>query len=52
MANALNKLGCEEAMVVHGLDGLDEISTVGKQYCHLKTGQSNKAEFSPRDFRR
>ena len=25
MAYALKKLGCEEAMVVHGLDGLDEI---------------------------
>ena len=30
IANALKGLGCEEAMVVYGLDGLDEISTLGK----------------------
>jgi anthranilate phosphoribosyltransferase len=30
LANVLNKLGCKRAMVVHGLDGLDEISTLGK----------------------
>jgi 2-polyprenyl-3-methyl-5-hydroxy-6-metoxy-1,4-benzoquinol methylase len=30
LALALQKLGCEEAMVVHGMDGLDEVSTVGK----------------------
>jgi anthranilate phosphoribosyltransferase len=29
MAETLGRLGCEEAMVVHGMDGLDEISTVG-----------------------
>ena len=28
LARTLQRLGCEEAMVVHGLDGLDEVSTV------------------------
>ena len=28
MAYALKELGCKEAMIVHGLDGLDEISTI------------------------
>ncbi|MEM3162435.1 MAG: anthranilate phosphoribosyltransferase, partial [Candidatus Bathyarchaeia archaeon] len=30
MAHVLRGLGLQEAMVVHGLDGLDEISTVGE----------------------
>jgi anthranilate phosphoribosyltransferase len=29
MARTLKTLGTEEAMIVHGLDGLDEISTIG-----------------------
>ena len=51
MAYALRQLGCEEAMVVHGLDGLDEISTVGKTViAHLKQGNVTKSEFAPSDF--
>ncbi len=51
LAEALGKLGCEEAMVVHGVDGLDEISTVGKTViAHLKGGKVQTAELSPRDF--
>ncbi len=51
MANALMSLGCEEAMVVHGLDGLDEISTVGKTaLAHLKNGNVSALELSPGDF--
>jgi anthranilate phosphoribosyltransferase len=51
MAYALGQLGCEEAMVVHGLDGLDEISTVGKTViAHLKQGNVVKTETVPSDF--
>jgi anthranilate phosphoribosyltransferase len=51
IAYALTKLGCEEAMVVHGLDGLDEISTVGKTViAHLKDDKVTKIESVPRDF--
>jgi anthranilate phosphoribosyltransferase len=51
MAYALGRLGCEEAIVVHGLDGLDEISTVGKTaVAWLKGGKVKELEVSPRDF--
>ena len=51
MASALGQLGCVEAMVVHGLDGLDEISTIGKTaIAHLKQGKVTKTEYAPRDF--
>jgi anthranilate phosphoribosyltransferase len=51
IANALNKLGCEEAMVVHGLDGIDEISTVGKtRIAHLKQCAVLEMEVSPKFF--
>ncbi len=51
IATTLKRLDCEEAMVVHGLDGLDEISTVGKtNIAHLKQGVVTKSEFSPSDF--
>jgi anthranilate phosphoribosyltransferase len=51
MAYALQRLGCEEAMVVHGLDGLDEVSTIGKTaIAYLKNGQVTELETSPKDF--
>jgi anthranilate phosphoribosyltransferase len=51
LAYALEKLGCEEAMVVHGLDGLDEISTIGKTaVAWLKGGEVATMEVAPRDF--
>ena len=51
MAFALERLGCVEAMVVHGLDGLDEISTIGKTViAHLKKGNVTKLEFVPSNF--
>jgi anthranilate phosphoribosyltransferase len=51
MAYALDQLGCQEAMVVHGLDGLDEISTVGNTLiAHLKKGKVVKIERKPSDF--
>jgi anthranilate phosphoribosyltransferase len=51
LALALKGLGCQEAMVVHGLDGLDEISTVGKtQVARLKDGTVTICQVTPKDF--
>ncbi len=51
LAYALESLGCEEAMVVHGLDGLDEISTVGEtSVSWLREGEVATFEVSPDDF--
>jgi anthranilate phosphoribosyltransferase len=51
LALALKGLGCREAMVVHGMDGLDEISTVGKTtISHLKDGAVTTSQVSPQDF--
>ncbi|MGA2385416.1 MAG: anthranilate phosphoribosyltransferase [Candidatus Bathyarchaeia archaeon] len=51
LAYALRRLGCEEAMVVHGLDGLDEVSTVGKTLiAWLKDGEVVEFEAAPSDF--
>ena len=51
IANALKGLNCEEAMVVHGLDGIDEISTLGKTAISwLRNGEVNNIELSPKDF--
>jgi anthranilate phosphoribosyltransferase len=51
LAHALQRLGCEEAMVVHGLDGLDEISTVGKTaIAWLKEDEVTTIETVPKDL--
>lgn len=51
LAKVLEKLGAEEAMVVHGVDGLDEISTLGKTYiAWLKGGEIRTFIISPSDF--
>jgi anthranilate phosphoribosyltransferase len=51
LAYALKRLGCEEAMVVHGLDGLDEVSTIGKTaIAHLRGGEVRELEVFPEDF--
>ena len=51
MAYALQRLGCEEAMVVNGIDGLDEVSTLGKTaIAHLRNGEVCELEVSPDDF--
>lgn len=50
-AYVLKNLGCEEAMVVHGLDGLDEISTIGKTaIAWLREGKVTMIETGPEDF--
>ena len=51
VAHALKNLGCEEAMVVHGLDGLDEISTIGKTVISwLREDEVTTVETVPKDF--
>jgi len=51
LAHELKKLGCEEAMVVHGVDGLDEVSTIGKTaIAWLKDAEVATLETVPRDF--
>ena len=51
LAHSLKSLGCEEAMVVHGLNGLDEISTIGKtRISWLRNGEITTKEMSPKDF--
>jgi anthranilate phosphoribosyltransferase len=51
LAYSLKNLGCKEAMIVHGLDGLDEISTIGKTYISwLRKDEVNTMEMSPKDF--
>ena len=51
MAVALKNLGCQEAIVVHGLDGLDEISTLGGTVIsRLDEGEVTTKEMHPEDF--
>ena len=51
LATTLMALGCEEAMVVHGSGGLDEISLFGKTVVARVKGISlTYHELSPRDF--
>jgi len=51
LAYTLKKMGSEEAIVVHGRDGLDELSTVSKTLvAHLKGGEVTVTELSPEDF--
>ena len=51
VAKALRSLGCEEALVVHGLDGLDEISTVGKTaISHLKNLEVKTSVVDPAEL--
>ena len=51
LAYALKSLGCEEAMIVHGLDGLDEISTIGKTVISwLRGDEVTTREMAPEDF--
>jgi len=51
LALVLKSLGCEHALVVHGEDGLDEITVTGKtQVCELKDGGIKSYSISPDDF--
>lgn len=51
VAHALLKLGTKEAIVVHALEGMDEISVTGKTLVSwLRDGQITSHEYAPRDF--
>ncbi|KXB04117.1 anthranilate phosphoribosyltransferase, partial [candidate division MSBL1 archaeon SCGC-AAA261O19] len=51
LARVLNELGCERAMIVHGLDGLDEISTFGKtKISELESGEIDTYTIKPEDY--
>jgi len=51
LAHVLDNLGVERAMVVYGLDGLDEISTVGKtKMTMLSNGEVSNSYISPEYF--
>jgi anthranilate phosphoribosyltransferase len=51
LALVLQGLGCHHALVVHGEDGLDEITVTGKtQVCELKSGDIESYAISPGDF--
>jgi len=51
MAWVLKNLGSHHVMVVHGLDGLDEISSTGPtQVTELKDGKVKTYQVSPQDF--
>lgn len=51
MAQVLNQLGTEKAWVVHGSDGLDEITLTGETYCAvLENGNVTERALTPADF--
>ena len=51
MAEVLRTLGCQHALVVHGEDGLDEITISRKtQVCELEGGRIRKYMISPEDL--
>lgn len=51
IAAVLNNLGTEAAWVVHGLDGLDEITTTSETYiARLENGQIKEKMMTPQDF--
>ena len=51
LAEVLGQLGSERALVVHGLDGLDEITlTAPSRVSELKDGDVKSYEVTPEDF--
>ena len=51
LAGVLRELGSDQALVVHGSDGLDEITLTGPtQVSELRDGQVNTRQIHPGDF--
>ncbi len=51
LAHALQKLGSEHVLVVHGADGMDEISFTGDTYiAELKDGKVTEYTVNPKQF--
>lgn len=51
MAEVLGKLGCRRAMVVHGEDGMDEITTTGSSHvAEWQDGRVRQYTVHPEDF--
>ena len=51
LALVLQHLGCKHALIVHGEDGLDEITITGKTFiCELKDAQINDYAIKPEDL--
>ncbi len=51
VAAVLGRLGLQEALVVHGQEGVDEISVTSKTLVsHLKDGRVETREYAPREF--
>ena len=51
MAGVLNQLGCHRAFVVHGMDGLDEISTISEsKISEVREGEVRTHVVQPEDF--
>ena len=51
IAAVLAELGAKHAMVVHGSDGLDEITTTGPTHvCEVKMGELTSYTLAPEDF--
>ncbi|MFC2002668.1 anthranilate phosphoribosyltransferase [Chloroflexota bacterium] len=51
LALVLQGLGCHHALVVHGEDGLDEVTITGKtQVCELNDSSIKSYSISPEDF--
>ncbi|MFH2139084.1 MAG: anthranilate phosphoribosyltransferase [Candidatus Omnitrophota bacterium] len=51
IANVLKNLGVKHAVVVHGVDGVDEVSTVAETHvCELKDGEITSYEVTPEQF--